>query len=355
MDFFKGYVLDNWILVLILAAFIIVLATTAFLDRKATVRMYILIASVFIMSIIVFTEFYIANNPDTIMLRTVLMAIRYSATPFILAYIILTLVKRSKAFILIPAGVLLIIDIISIWTGIVFSITADNVFIRGPLGYLPFIVAGAYCVFLIVLLILRSNKRALEIIPIVFLAVSFASGLVFPFVFGPSFSEIFCPTIAVALFVYYIFLMLQLAKKDPLTGLLNRQAYYSETSKSHKDIRAIVSLDMNGLKAINDTEGHLAGDEALVTLALCFLRACWIRQTPYRIGGDEFVIVCHKMGEEEVIQLIERIKKNISETKYTCSIGYSYHENGVANLDDLLKESDEKMYLDKSEYYKNRK
>ena len=249
----------------------------------------------------------------------------------------------------------MIIDVVSIFTGIVFKINDENKLVRGPLGYLPFIVAGLYCAFLIFILIKRSNKRALEIIPVIFLSVAFASGLIFPFVFGPAFSQIFCPTIAVALFIYYVFSILQLTKKDALTGLLNRQAYYAETSRTYKDITAIISLDMNGLKKINDTYGHDAGDEALETLALCFARACKVKQSAYRMGGDEFAIVCHKTSEKEVKALIERIEKYVAETKYTCSVGYSYRKDGFINLDDLLKDSDEKMYSNKAEFYRTHK
>lgn len=355
MEAFKSYILQNWILILVLVAFIIILATTAFLDKKSTRRLYILIASVFALSICVFTEFYLEEDAKYKMVRTVLMSIRYSATPFIIAQIIYSLVKRIKIFVFIPAALLLIIDIVSIFTGIVFSINDANELVRGPLGYLPFIVAGLYCTFLIYILVKRSNRRSLEIIPIVFLASAFVSGLVFPFVFGSAFSQIFCSTIAVALFVYYVFSILQLTKKDALTGLLNRQAYYVETGRSLKDITAIISLDMNGLKRVNDTYGHDAGDEALVTLALCFARACKSKQSAYRMGGDEFAIVCRKTSEEEVVALVERIKKYVAETKYTCSIGYSYCEGGFEQLDDLLKASDEQMYLDKAEFYKNQK
>ena len=355
MEAFKNYVLQNWILILVLVAFIIILATTAFLDKKSTRRLYILIASVFALSICVFTEFYLEEDAKYKMVRTVLMSIRYSATPFIIAQIIYSLVKRIKIFVFIPAALLLIIDIVSIFTGIVFSINDANELVRGPLGYLPFIVAGLYCAFLIYILVKRSNRRSLEIIPIVFLASAFVSGLVFPFVFGSAFSQIFCSTIAMALFVYYVFSILQLTKKDALTGLLNRQAYYVETGRSLKDITAIISLDMNGLKKINDTYGHDTGDEALVTLALCFARACKSKQSAYRMGGDELAIVCRKTSEEEVIALVERIKKYVAETKYTCSIGYSYCEGKFEQSDDLLKASDEQMYLDKAEFYKNQK
>ena len=353
MEAFKTYLLQNWILVLILAAFAIILATTAFVDKKTTRRFYVLIGSVFALSVLVFVEFYYGSDPQYVTLRTVLMSIRYSATPFIVALVIFALVKRQRWFVFIPAVLLLVINIVSIFTGIVFKIDSSNTLIRGPLGYFPFIIAGLYCAFLIFILVKRSNKRSFEIIPIVFLSAALISGVIFPFVFGSDFSQIFCTTIAVALFIYYVFLIVQLTKMDALTGVLNRQAYEIETTKFGKDITAVISIDMNGLKKINDTQGHLAGDEALVTLALCFARACRVRESVYRMGGDEFVIVCRKVNEEEVIKLIERIKHFVSATKYTCSIGYAYSEEGFDNLEQSLKESDEKMYKEKSEFYKN--
>ena len=89
------------------------------------------------------------------------------------------------------------------------------------------------------------------------------------------------------MFIYYVFSILQVTKKDPLTGLLNRQAYYSDISSEPEEITALVSIDMNGLKTINDNEGHEAGDKAIATVAECFIRAAKRKQTVYRIGGDE--------------------------------------------------------------------
>ena len=354
MEMFKSYIFQNWILILVLSAFAVMLFVTSFIDKKAGNKLLILIILVFLLSIVVFVEYYIKDDLNLITLRKVLMAIRYSATPFIIAHVIYTLVRKIRPFVFIPAGLLLVLDIVSIPTGIVFSINESGDLVRGVLGYSPFIIAGLYCAFLIYILIIRSNKRAIEIIPVVFLSVAFISGLVFPFVFGSDFSQIFCTTIAVALFVHYVFSILTLAKKDALTGLLNRQAYYAEVSDFSKDITAIISMDMNGLKIMNDTYGHAAGDEALITLAFCFTRACRTKQSVYRMGGDEFAIVCRKTSEEDVKKLIERIQRYVGETKYTVSIGYSYHEPGTIKMDDLLKDSDEKMYSNKAEYYKNK-
>ena len=347
----RDYFLQNWPIILILLAFVITLKITVFLDRKTIHRMYVLIAEVFLLSVVVFVEFQISNLAVLSTLRIILMAIRYSATPVLIAQVIYTLVQKTHWFIFIPSVVLALINFISIFPGIAFRIDENNVFHRGPLGFLPFIIAGLYCVALVFLLFKRCNKHAEEILPIVYLCISFAASLLFPFLFGSDFSEIFCTTIAIALFVYYVFMILQLTKKDPLTGLLNRQAYYAEVSNTPEGINALVSIDMNGLKTINDTQGHAAGDEALSTLALCFIRALKRRQSGYRIGGDEFVIVCRRNSQSDVEHLVERIRKNVAGTEYSCSIGYVYTAEGTDSIDDLLKQSDAMMYSEKERYY----
>ena len=349
---FKDYLLQNWPLILVLLAFLISLITTVFMDKKTIIGMYFLIGAIFLLSVVVFVEFYFVNDVKYRILRTVLMAIRYSATPLIISQIIMTLVKRMRWFIFLPALTLVVINFVSIFTGIVFSINKENTLVRGPLWLLPYISVGVYAVFLIYILIKRSNKRPMEIIPIIYLVFSLGSGLVLPFIFHDSYSQIFCVTIAIALFAYYEFSVLQLTKKDSLTGLLNRHAYFADISNDSKNITGLISIDMNGLKQINDTVGHAAGDEALVTLVLCFSRPLSNKQSGYRIGGDEFIIVCRRTSEESIMKIIEKIRKSVSETEYTCAIGYSLNTDGSKSVDDLIKESDRMMYLEKEKYYR---
>ena len=347
----SDYLIQNWPLLLILLAFVISLMTTVFLDKKIVFRMCFLIGIIFLLSIVVFVEFYLTGQIEYRMVRTTLMMIRYSTTPIIIALTIMISVKKMNWYIFIPAILLAIIDFISIFTGIVSIIDETNTLVRGPLWLVPYIVVGLYSAFLIYLLIKRSNKRKMEIIPIIFLAFSLGSGLVLPFIFKEAYASIFCIVIAIALFAYHEFSILQLTTKDSLTGLLNRQAYSSEITKEGKSITALISIDMNGLKYLNDNKGHEAGDEALVTLALCLIRPLNHRQSAYRIGGDEFIIVCRKTSKEDVRKIVEKIKKYVKETKYTCSIGYSYNEDGEKSIDDLLKESDKMMYEEKNKYY----
>lgn len=347
----KAYLLDNWALILVTMAFVIILKTTIFLDRKTINKMYILIISVFLLSIVVFAEFNLSSSGMSKELRTVLTAVRYSSTPIIMAMILFTLVKKVRWFVFVPAIVFSIFNVVSIFTGIVFSVDNSNVLQRGPIGYMPYVAVGLYSILLVYMMLRNCNRQSSEIIPIVFMSLAFISGLIMPFVFGKDYSKIFCTTIMVALFVYYDFSILQLTSKDALTGLLNRQAYYAEIDKKAKNITGVVSIDMNGLKKINDEEGHASGDEALETLAACFMRAKKGKHSVYRIGGDEFVILCHRSSENEVKALINHIKKNISGTKYFCSIGYSCCENKEKTVQKMIEESDEMMYADKEHFY----
>lgn len=351
MDALKQYIIYNWALVLILIAFVIMLMITVFLDKKTKIRLYILIGVVFVLSILVFTEFYLVDLKVAPELCNVLVAIRYSMTPIILALIIRATVKKMRWFIWIPALVLTVINIVSIFTGIVVKFDADCQLQRGIFGYLPYIGVGGYSIFLVYILVRKSNKQIAEIIPIVFMAFAFLTGIVFPLVIGKDYSKIFCTTMAIALFVYYVFMILQLTKKDALSGLLNRQAYYSTIQDDYKNITAVISIDMNGLKTINDTEGHIAGDYAIVSLSNCFLKAARYKQSVYRIGGDEFIILCHKTSDKELTDLIIRIKEHVSKTKYSCSIGFCYNPNQDKDIEEMVKISDEMMYADKKEYY----
>ncbi len=348
---FKSYLLQNWVMLLVLAAFAIALHITVFLDKKTIRRMYVLIVAVFLLSLVVFVEFYSLGCPEYNDLRTVLMAIRYSATPLIIAQIIYTLVKKQGWYVFIPAIIHTGINVISIFTGIVFSIGADGLLVRGFLGYLPFIMTGVYCCVLIYLLVRRSNNQWVEIAPIIFLCFAFASSLIFPFVFGSDFSSIFCSIIAVALFVYYVFSILDQTKKDSLTGLLNRHAFKADMHDNPKEITALLSIDMNGLKTLNDEQGHAVGDDALTTLALCFTRSLNYKEHGYRIGGDEFVIICRRISRGEMMTLVERIKGLVEKTDYSCSIGYSFNDDEEKDVDEMLKEADEMMYADKALYY----
>lgn len=347
----QGYITENWILILTLLGFTISLISTVFMDKKTIRRLYALILEVFVLSVVVYIEFKSSGHGEYRELRTILTAIRYTATPVLVAQLIFTIVKGQRWFVYIPSIVLAIIDAISIFTGIVFSLDENNRLVRGPLWLLPYVFVGLYSVYFLYLLIRRGAKQKTEFVPIIFFGFAFAFGVILPFIIGSEYSKVFCETIAVCVFVYYVFSILQLTKRDALTGLLNRQAYYADINSDPESITALVSIDMNGLKTINDKEGHLAGDKAISTLPDCFIKVAKNKHRVYRIGGDEFVIVCRRCSEDVVTKICSRIHEEVDKTKYSCSVGYCYAGLGRKSIDDMLKASDENMYFEKEKYY----
>ena len=347
------YIIQNWALLLVLLGFAVSLISTVFLEKKVIFRMYALIAEMLLLSILVYVEFHLTGQPDISSVRSILIAVRYSATPLIIAQVIFTITKPQKWYVFVPAILLTVIDFISIPTGIVFCIDDSGAMQRGPLGLLPYIMVGIYCALLVLLMIRNSSRQSAEIIPIVYFCFAFLTGIIMPFIIGKDYAQLFCTTLAISVFVYYVFLILRVTKKDPLTGLLNRQAYYSDIANEPEEITALVSIDMNGLKIINDTEGHTAGDTAISTIANCFRRAAKRNQMVYRVGGDEFVILCRKATEDDVIALTGRIHEHVNATRYSCSVGYSFSPDGRKSIDELLRESDANMYAEKQLYYES--
>ena len=103
------------------------------------------------------------------------------------------------------------------------------------------------------------------------------------------------------------------ALRDPLTGLHNRRffdealARATAAAKRYRRDLALVLFDLDGLKAINDTRGHAAGDAALKTLARVLDRSARTADTVCRIGGDEFAVILPETGEDGARVFAERV------------------------------------------------
>ena len=142
---------------------------------------------------------------------------------------------------------------------------------------------------------------------------------------------------------------------DVLTGLFNRTTFFDDFLKFEKDITGIVQLDMNGLKYLNDNFGHLEGDKGLKTIAEAITNNATRRMYSYRLGGDEFIVLGINETDEKMKDFISKFKEEIKNTKYYCSIGYAYKDKKTTGVEKMLKISEERMYLDKAEFYKTAK
>lgn len=152
---------------------------------------------------------------------------------------------------------------------------------------------------------------------------------------------------------------------DSLTGLYNRNGFYEKIDDildAPEDTRlSIISLDIDGLKKINDTFGHSEGDKAIIALGR-IIRDASEGELAARIGGDEFLIAIRSEdSEDKAKQIVSAIEKMIHEYNETheekfvlnASIGMFTAETGRHSLDYFIKKADELMYEMKAGHYKS--
>ena len=147
---------------------------------------------------------------------------------------------------------------------------------------------------------------------------------------------------------------------DPLTGLANRALLTDrfrlaiERSKRSRIPFAVVMIDLNSFKAINDTYGHAAGDYVLVAVGKRLLDAVRASDTVARLGGDEFVLLIESVQvrhELETIgqKLVDALSHRVvlpagEEVSAGGSIGFALFPDDGLNMDDLLHVADNAMY-----------
>ena len=343
------YLRDHWGLLVLLAGMMIVLFSDVHLERRMVFRVASTYGMIFLYSVSSFIESYLGNQKEYTVWRPILSAVDYSLITFILVNVIMIVYPMQKRFLYIPAIMNAVLCFLSVPTGLVFSISEENIFSRGTLGLLPFFVGGLYMMYLIYRMFFSSRAQKEDFILIAYMSVTSVLCIVLP-LFINSAAHWFIKTVAVEITLYYVFLLMQYTKRDPLTRLLNRQSYCADAEKYADSITAVVTMDMNGLKQINDNHGHVAGDTALKTLADCFWKAVRHGQRVYRIGGDEYAILCIGNSEEEVHSLIERIRQEVAQTSYTCSIGYAFRFEG-STVEKLYNLADEVLYEEKKQFY----
>jgi diguanylate cyclase (GGDEF)-like protein len=139
---------------------------------------------------------------------------------------------------------------------------------------------------------------------------------------------------------------------DQLTGCKNRHALdvYGAELCQESSI-GVVYCDVIGLKVVNDTQGHHAGDELLIRASKCLNRV-FGDYTVFRVGGDEFLILCDGITREELLEKEQKLKNDMKEHTAFMSIGCVWHpDSRDSNMDKLMAEADLLMYEDKRRYY----
>jgi diguanylate cyclase (GGDEF)-like protein len=270
---------------------------------------------------------------------------------------------NKKIFILVtlPLFIIAIIVATSVFTGWVFYIDDNNVYQRGPLHFLEFIIVAVYPLFSVVKSILKtlnkknySRRRTL---------VSTAKFFIFPlvgcvtqlFFIGIPLSSF---GIVLGILWFYLDSSELLVYSDELTQLSNRNAFSKVIDQEVKVYDGsynlyLMILDINKFKAINDNFGHNEGDKALITLSRT-LKQYVAEKTGqlFRYAGDEFVIIYKTLNEDDVLTYVNGLKDTVRSIiglpySLTISVGYEKYTKDFQTIPDFIEAADERLYVEK--------
>lgn len=272
--------------------------------------------------------------------------------------------KRVTMF-SIPMLVLLVLTLTSPKTHILFYIDENNCYHRGKLMWIRICVMNLYVLWAAVLTLVGIKRQKTK-------QKKNEMRALLQFIFFPLFGifmQLFymnLPFAAVGISLSVLLVFINVQNKqisiDALTGINNRRQLTlyvdSELSAlSKKGELYYLIMDVDKFKSINDTYGHLEGDNALVKIASMLNSLCE-KQNDFvaRYGGDEFVIVCRRHNEAEVESLKQEILSAVSKLNdegtlpYTLSlsVGSAKFDTSKSN-DEIFAEADKKLYSIKSE------
>lgn len=145
--------------------------------------------------------------------------------------------------------------------------------------------------------------------------------------------------------------------KDRATNLYNRNYWEMLIMDDAIHYDALVFIDMDNLKAINDDYGHVTGDEAIALVGTAALSQLGDKDIVIRYGGDEFILLLHTKSITDIIAILANIRKTIAITlldkgcKVMFSDGYAIN-SGTDSLLELFNKADQAMYQQKEQKYK---
>lgn len=143
-----------------------------------------------------------------------------------------------------------------------------------------------------------------------------------------------------------------LSYKDALTQLGNRFAMdkYVRQITPEQSV-GVVYCDVTGLKGVNDTMGHKAGDDLILRASAC-LEQVFGDYGVFRIGGDELVVLCAQIDQDTLAERMRQLEYLEAENDVNIAVGVTWQDRADTQLEELLQEAEKRMYEDKAEYYK---
>ena len=264
--------------------------------------------------------------------------------------------SRILAIPLIIATILIIINLLG--TGIIFDISKENVYTRGPMNFILYIFVFVYYIESIYTVHkAKYDSILVEFFPIYYFIIPCMIGtMIQGFFFGVS-TIWLC--VAIAFIIVYIEIQISISFIDDLSGLYNRKYMNHYLNKLQNDKTKHVYgflMDINDFKAINDIYGHLKGDQAIIQFGKILQNSIDKDSVAIRMGGDEFVIFAKLKSDEEALALKKQIKYNVRQ--FNIKLKEPFHLSfsiGIAkysgNIETFLSSMDDSMYEAKNMHH----
>ncbi len=267
--------------------------------------------------------------------------------------------KKRLFPMLIPAAIILILSVLSLFGDYLFYIDGNNVYHRGKLFILLPAIAFFYILY-VTFFAVRYRKliRKQDLIPIYFFMMPAVIGTVFQSMYyGLS---LIWPLVTLSILNIFIRLQNRQLYTDHLTGLFNRRQLerylYNNMQNADGTILAGLMIDLDSFKKINDVHGHDAGDQALIDTSEILKKTFRKNDLVARYGGDEFIVVMEILQKSDLDKAVKRLNANVAQfnnrkaAPYTISlsVGYDFYmDKTKKDIKDFIKHLDDLMYKDK--------
>lgn len=299
------------------------------------------------------------GGPDARLISIIFNVVGFSLSPLIPIILIgifdYRALKRIYWF-YIPSVLNIILVLLSGFLNVIFYVDANNVYIRGNFFFL-FVITYIINVILFVLVVWYKSRNDFYPIKakIIYLASFVLAGSMIQIIFPYINSTWHVATISILLL--YILLFDFEGNFDALTKLYNRAAFEKELLKlKSKTTYSIIMIDINNFKNVNDSCGHGYGDEVLIDVANVIKSVFDNATKYYRIGGDEFCIICNDCNKEKLELRLNLMNDHFAKTREknttfpTIAYGFCIvSRENLLSVQDALKEADQKMYQSKKQ------
>ena len=268
------------------------------------------------------------------------------------------IVKKSNILLLIPVIISILLTLLSPVYNFSFYIDSSNVYHRGPFFNINAAITYLYIIYGFILIV--KNRRKIvrqEFVPLcIFSVLPMIGGLVQTLFYG---TLLMWSGTAFSLVIVYIFLQQRMVHLDALTGVWSRGSfdyYISQRLKQkNNDKFGVIYFDIDGLKNINDSFGHVEGGLAIKTSIAIIKNVIRKNDIIVRMGGDEFLIILDFESNADLEKTINRINASFSEHnknsgkgyKLECSFGADIFNSDYSSIEQFLRHVDNLMYENK--------